>query len=499
LGRDDMLYRLHRDKHERVLPGTEKNGNPIVFRAYKLPWDQFDFRAYPKGSWVLHMLRSRLGEDLYRKAIRLYLERHALSSVVTDDLRQAFEEVSGKPFDAFFDQWVYQGGVPKLKVRHKWLATEGLLRVSVEQDKPTEGRQLFTFSVTLRCHAGDEVVDRRVEVTEAEHEFYVPLAGKPDVVRFDPEYTLLAEVDHKQSVEMLEAQLELPDDTIGRVLAAEALGEEDSQAAITALAEALSNDAFYGVRIAASKSLGKMSKDEALVALLTSLDQPDARVRNRVVKDVGKFYDDRAKAALLRVASNEPNPDIRASALGGLVKYFGSEIDRLLVDAVQGDSFQNQLAISAGKVIGRRHDPALADPLLIALRVRRNELPGRRYGEVLVSLAKAARDAEKTTSTREFLASRLNDPSIGVRLGAIEALGELGDRRATPLLEDLAKKSDKEGDAAEKALKRLDAQREPAAKTIKELRDQLRELREAQDSLQKSVEAIESKAEATEP
>ena len=37
---------------------------------------QFDYRVYPKGAWVLHMLRSQLGPDLYRKSIQTYLERH---------------------------------------------------------------------------------------------------------------------------------------------------------------------------------------------------------------------------------------------------------------------------------------------------------------------------------------------------------------------------------------------------------------------------------------
>ena len=77
--------------------------------------------VYDKGSWVLHMLRSQLGEELYRRSIRAYLEKHALTSVVTDDLRQVIEDISGQPFDRFFDQWVYHARHPDLKVSYKWL------------------------------------------------------------------------------------------------------------------------------------------------------------------------------------------------------------------------------------------------------------------------------------------------------------------------------------------------------------------------------------------
>src|SRR5207245_3116815 len=81
--------------------------NAIVRRTYDSPDNMFDCLAYPKGGWVLHMLRSQLGEDLYRRCIKTYLERHAYGSVVTDDLRAVIEELSGRYYDRFFDQWVY--------------------------------------------------------------------------------------------------------------------------------------------------------------------------------------------------------------------------------------------------------------------------------------------------------------------------------------------------------------------------------------------------------
>ena len=80
----------------------------------------FDYLAYPKGAWVLHMLRSELGADLYRKCIRTYLERNALGSVTTDTLRSTIEELSGRSFEKFFDQWVYGVGTPHLDVIHTW-------------------------------------------------------------------------------------------------------------------------------------------------------------------------------------------------------------------------------------------------------------------------------------------------------------------------------------------------------------------------------------------
>ena len=68
LGRDEYEYEMW-DKRRPALDGGKKL--PIVYRTYKGEWEQFDSRAYPKGAWVVHMLRCRLGEELFWTALRV--------------------------------------------------------------------------------------------------------------------------------------------------------------------------------------------------------------------------------------------------------------------------------------------------------------------------------------------------------------------------------------------------------------------------------------------
>ena len=101
-GRDALLYGLYADARDKIFP-NDGDTRPIVYREYESPWEQFDFRAYPKGSWVLHMLRSKIGAELFQKAIRKYLQQHALTHVETEELRAALEDVSGETVDRFFE------------------------------------------------------------------------------------------------------------------------------------------------------------------------------------------------------------------------------------------------------------------------------------------------------------------------------------------------------------------------------------------------------------
>ncbi len=56
---------------------------PLVQSVYSEPIDIFDRHLYERGSLVLDMLRTQLGDDLWWKAIRHYVERHAGKDVLT--------------------------------------------------------------------------------------------------------------------------------------------------------------------------------------------------------------------------------------------------------------------------------------------------------------------------------------------------------------------------------------------------------------------------------
>src|SRR5438876_1190915 len=117
-GRDALLYDMYQSAKGIVSQLNQTNA--VVRRNYNTPEDQFGFTAYPKGSWLLHMLRHQLGEELYRRCIKTYLERHKFQNVITEDLNRVIEELSGRSFDQFFDQWAYHAGQPEVAVNYSW-------------------------------------------------------------------------------------------------------------------------------------------------------------------------------------------------------------------------------------------------------------------------------------------------------------------------------------------------------------------------------------------
>ena len=80
---------------------------------------------------MLHMLRREMGDEAFWKGLAAYYARFRNGNALTDDFRRVMEEVSGRPLDVFFREWVYTPGQPRIEAR--WSYANGVLTVRVEQ------------------------------------------------------------------------------------------------------------------------------------------------------------------------------------------------------------------------------------------------------------------------------------------------------------------------------------------------------------------------------
>jgi aminopeptidase N len=144
-------------------------------------------RHYPKGAFVLHMLRNVVGHDEYNTAIKHYLQKHAYDNVDTEDLLTAFHETLGNSYDWFFEQWLYHGGEPHYKVHFADIEKNGTKfhQFKVEQIQPTNRLvSLFKMPVTFRIVYKDGTkTDKTVWVENQYQEINIP-AQKDKTFRF---------------------------------------------------------------------------------------------------------------------------------------------------------------------------------------------------------------------------------------------------------------------------------------------------------------------------
>jgi aminopeptidase N len=494
-GRDAMIYELY--GRTRMITGLTNDTNPIVRRNFDDPQEMFDGNiTYSKGSWVLHMLRSQLGVDTYRRCIKTYLERYQYGNVVTENLRSVIEELTGRSYDQFFDQWLYHAHYPELEVGYDWDEQTKLAKVSIQQVQDvSENVLLFNFPLTIRFKGAFGTSDHTIEVKQAAEDFYFPLESAPEIVRVDPDYTLLAKVTFPVPNAMLYAQLADTNDVAGRLLAIEQLSTSHDKPAVAHLKTALNNDPFYGVRVEASKALRLIHSDDAVDALLASSAQPDARVRNQVVTDLAGFYRDAAYKAALATIQQEKNPIILAAAIRALGAYSKPETRELLLKYLDSDSFRNGLASAAVEAMRSQDDPAYIAPLLASLPKHETNYTSRGYAQALGTLAYLSRNEENKDAVREFITGYVNSKKSGLQIASINALGTLGDPKAIGMLETFAtaSKESPESTAATRAIADLRAGRKPAD-DFKNLRQEVLDLQKITRDLRKQLDELQAES-----
>jgi len=141
---------------------------------------------YQKGAWVLHMLRRLLGDEAFFRAVRAYYRRHAGGNAVTEDVQRVMEAEAGTSLATFFQQWLYQPGLPEYRVAWRWDARSRQAEVAFEQ---VGG--LFDTAVELAFTVGDAQERRTVRVAGRRQTVRIDLPGPPSSLALDPEGWLL--------------------------------------------------------------------------------------------------------------------------------------------------------------------------------------------------------------------------------------------------------------------------------------------------------------------
>ena len=498
-GIDEFRYSLYRD--QKRLTSRSNDTAPMVNRDYQVPEDMFrkyGFLSYTKGSWILHMLRSQLGPDLFRKCVKTYLERHRHGNVVTEDLRSIIEEHSGRSFDRFFDQYVFHAHHPELKIAYAWDEKSKLAKISVQQtQKIGDNVLLFHVPLPVRFKVDGQAVNHTLPITKLAEDYYFPLAKAPQIVRIDPDLTLLAKITFAPPTAQLHAQLADATDALGRQQAVELLAKRKDKTTVEKLTHVLRNDSFYGVRIAASRALRGIATDPAYEALAGSADQPNAKVRSQVVSDIASQPKPGALPHLKRILDSEKNPAIRVQIVSRLAGHEDRQANRLINQALGQASFRNQIADAAISALRKQDKPGNITKIRTALENNKAKFTTRGYANALRAVAFLGRNHRNKTELREFFAGHIHNPKRRVALAAIESLGQLGDPRAIAALEKFT--ANAEGDpyrrAAEQAIEKIRAGRKPAD-DYKNLRKEVADLKQSNSKLTKELTDLKKRFDA---
>ncbi|HNP98092.1 MAG TPA: M1 family metallopeptidase, partial [Bacteroidia bacterium] len=118
-GRDDA-DRQNQSEQASYMYATAKDEPALLRFTYDDKEDMYDAISYNKGGRVLHMLRKYVGDSAFFASLKLYLDTKRFSSAEVNDLRMAFEQITGEDLNWYFNQWFVFPGKPSLSISYAW-------------------------------------------------------------------------------------------------------------------------------------------------------------------------------------------------------------------------------------------------------------------------------------------------------------------------------------------------------------------------------------------
>lgn len=226
-------------------------------------------RHYPKGSFVIGMLRYVVADEVYKKSVAHYLKKHGFDNVDTHDFYRTFQETCGINLDWFFDEWIYHSGVPNYNVDYS--ATADKTTFYVKQTHATDSlTHLFQMPIVFEVNYTDHTKDTvRAMVSHLTDTIIVPnkTGKKISYTVFDPGSNVLKTVTIVKSYTEWITQANNAKNMIDRYDALYALRDTDLDKKRADLIAIFNKGNYYPIKAEITYQLRKDISNPATAAL----------------------------------------------------------------------------------------------------------------------------------------------------------------------------------------------------------------------------------------
>jgi aminopeptidase N len=284
---ENHFQNLKNDEITLVLNAAKTNNYPVGSSMGGVA------RIYQKGSLVLEMLRYVMGDEEFRNAVKYYTLHSEFTNAETGDFIRAVYESSCKPYNWFFEEWVLHGGEPVYKVSRAVTDDSTGKRSTLfsvwQVQETTDLIGLFKMPVVFEVHYKDGTTDRQKAWIENKyHEVVIPNPDKKEIdfTLFDPGREILKRVTFDKPFEELSAQALRAPGMIDRYDALVALRTVPEEMKRDLLLACYSRETFHLTKSEIIAQLSSGRNEQVLALLQKALNDPDAKVRYAVLKNV---------------------------------------------------------------------------------------------------------------------------------------------------------------------------------------------------------------------
>ena len=295
----------------------------LVRFYYKEREDVFDIVSYQKGGRVLNMLRHLVGDKAFFEALHSYLVENKFGTGTAVKLKLAFEKVTGKDLDWFFNQWYFGSGHPYVRIEEKYLPAEKKVLIILQQNQLQD--KTFTIPIGIDVYVAGQRNHYEVWNKKRIDSFYFNAATQPDNVNIDNDKTLLWVKDESKTMSEYAFQYFHSRNFEDRLEAITEAAENLTDAKAQAVLKAALQDSFYVIRLGAIQSYNPAALDEATEKTFLHIanTDPSNEVREQAIDALAGLYKNEYKS-LFTSWTNDSSYTVSGAALDALEKIDSS-------------------------------------------------------------------------------------------------------------------------------------------------------------------------------
>jgi aminopeptidase N len=148
--------------------------------------------SYNKGSYLLYMLRWKLGDQVFLNGLRQYINdpKVAYGFAKTDDLKRNLEQVSGQNLSEFFKDWFKGQGYPSYNVQWTQIGND---YVNIKMNQTTSHTSVDFFELPVALKFKNATREKTIVVDNKTNgeTFFRNIGFIADTVLIDPDYWLV--------------------------------------------------------------------------------------------------------------------------------------------------------------------------------------------------------------------------------------------------------------------------------------------------------------------
>ncbi|MCX7728370.1 MAG: M1 family metallopeptidase [Bacteroidia bacterium] len=282
---------LRKSAITNILKESEKNLFPIAHS------NTGTTRIYPKGAYVLHMLKYVIGKKQFDSSIKRYLQKHPYSNVETYDLLTAIYEETGMYLDWFFDEWIFKGGEPHFNVKFELYETNneksGIFYIS-QTHECKDNVDVFKMPVIFEIHFDDGTFISKTEwITKKDEVVKLSFEKNKNIryILFDPNSNILKKISFDKPYEMLINQAMYAQYMLDRYDAITSLNTFDLNKKRTFLQERYWKESFHAIKSEIVKQLlDDTTNAESLNIIKDALMNAHPLVTRTVIENTKRIH-----------------------------------------------------------------------------------------------------------------------------------------------------------------------------------------------------------------